>query len=160
MDLVPVDPPFQVVLVNPQIPPNTGNVARTCAVTGCGLHLVRPLGFSLDERELRRAGLDYWKDLAPEVYADWADFETRTLLGRADRLHLFTGRADQSYSAVTYAPGDFLVFGSETLGLPPALLAAYPERTRAIPMLPNQRSLNLAVAAGIAVYWALQSLSR
>jgi len=160
MDLVPLDPRLEVVLVNPQIPPNTGNVARTCAVTGCGLHLVGPLAFSLDERELRRAGLDYWKDIDPQVYADWPDFEARTLRGRADKLHLFTSHTEQRYSEATYAPGDFLVFGSETLGLPPALLTAYPQRTRAIPMLPTQRSLNLAVAAGIAVYWALQSLSR
>jgi tRNA (cytidine/uridine-2'-O-)-methyltransferase len=155
----PPDPPFQVVLVRPQIPPNTGNVARTCAVTGSRLHLVGPLGFSLGDAQLRRAGLDYWKDLAPTMYTDWLDFEARALRGRTDKLHLFAGRGAHSAFGVRYAPGDFLAFGSEDLGLPPALLEAYPDRTRAIPMLPGARSLNLAVAAGIALYEAFRSNS-
>src|SRR5512142_1329766 len=95
--LAPVDPPLQVVLVSPQIPPNTGNVARTCAVTGSALHLVGPLGFSLDAKQLRRAGLDYWEDISPEIYTDWRDFESRALKGRSERLHLFTARADRSF---------------------------------------------------------------
>ena len=90
-----LDPPLQVVLVNPLIPPNTGNVARTCAVTGCRLHLVGPLGFSLDDAALRRAGLDYWESLAPEVHRDWAGFEVGALRGRHQRLHLFTGHASE-----------------------------------------------------------------
>jgi tRNA (cytidine/uridine-2'-O-)-methyltransferase len=157
--LAPLDPPLQVVLVSPQIPPNTGNVARTCAVAGAGLHLVGPLGFDLSDRSLRRAGLDYWRDVAPEVYHDWRDFEARALRGRADRLHLFTARAGRSLFEARFAPGDFLVFGQEQLGLPPALLDAHPERCLAIPMRPGQRSLNLAVAAGVAVYEAIRTLS-
>ena len=157
--LVPLDPPLEVVLVAPQIPPNTGNVARTCAVTGCRLHLVGPLGFSLAEKDLRRAGLDYWDDVAVEVHADWPAFEAAHVRGRPERLHLFTARAERSLFTARFAPGDILVFGQEQLGLPPALVAAWPERCVTIPMLPGQRSLNLAVAAGVGVYAALRSLS-
>jgi tRNA (cytidine/uridine-2'-O-)-methyltransferase len=158
-DLPPLAPPLSVVLVAPQIPPNTGNVARTCAVTGCRLHLVGPLGFSLEEKEVRRAGLDYWDDVALEVHADWPAFEARHVAGRPGRLHLFTARAGRSLFGARFSPGDFLVFGQEQLGLPPALVAAWPDRCLSIPMLPGQRSLNLAVAAGVGVYGALASLS-
>jgi tRNA (cytidine/uridine-2'-O-)-methyltransferase len=156
--LPPLQPPLQVVLVSPQIPPNTGNVARTCAVTGCGLHLVGPLGFSLAEKDLRRAGLDYWSRVAPEVHRDWPEFEARALRGQTEKLHLFTARATRSLFEARFAPGDFLVFGHEQLGLPPALLAAWPGRQLGIPMRDGVRSLNLAVAAGVAVYTALASI--
>src|SRR5512138_3783574 len=109
--LRPPLPPLNVVLVAPQIPPNTGNVARTCAVTGSRLHLVGPLGFSLDEKQLRRAGLDYWQDVAPEIYPDWSVFEARTLRGETGRLHLFSARCERSVLSAPFAPGDFLVFG-------------------------------------------------
>jgi tRNA (cytidine/uridine-2'-O-)-methyltransferase len=159
-ELPRLDPPLQVVLVHPLIPPNTGNVARTCAVTGCGLHLVGPLGFSLDDASLRRAGLDYWEALAPRVHRDWAGFEAGELGGALDRVHLFTGRAGRSLLETRFRPGDYLVFGQEQLGLPPALLDAWPARQVAIPMRPGRRSLNLAVAVGVAVYAAFASLSR
>ncbi len=158
-DLVPPSPPLHVVLVAPQIPPNAGNVARTCAVTGCRLHLVGPLGFSLGEKELRRAGLDYWEHLDLEVHDDWPAFAARHAADGGDRLHLFTARGGRSLFEARFAPGDLLVLGQEQLGLPPALLAAWPERQVAIPMLPGRRSLNLAVAAGVAVYAALRALS-
>lgn len=158
-DLVPPSPPLHVVLVAPQIPPNTGNVARTCAVTGSRLHLVGPLGFSLEEKELRRAGLDYWDDVDVEVHADWPAFAARHAPDGGARLHLFTARGGRSLFEARFAPGDYLVLGQEQLGLPPALLAAWPERQVAIPMLPGRRSLNLAVAAGVAVYGALRALS-
>jgi tRNA (cytidine/uridine-2'-O-)-methyltransferase len=154
-----LDPPLQVVLVSPQIPPNTGNVARTCAVTGSRLHLVGPIGFSLDEKDVRRAGLDYWREVSPEVYRDWRDFEARAVRGQTEKLHLFTARAERSLFRARFAPGDFLVFGQEQLGLPPALLTAHPERLVGIPMRDGARSLNLAVAAGVAVYGALSALS-
>jgi tRNA (cytidine/uridine-2'-O-)-methyltransferase len=157
-DLLPPSPPLQIVLVSPRIPPNTGNVARTCAVTGTRLHLVGPLGFSLESKELRRAGLDYWEDLRPERYADWRDFEARALRGQSASLHLFTARAGRSLFRARFAPGDFLVFGQEQLGLPPALLDAFPDRCLGIPMLPGKRSLNLAVAVGVALYRALETL--
>jgi tRNA (cytidine/uridine-2'-O-)-methyltransferase len=162
--LLPLAPPLHVVLVAPQIPPNVGNVMRTCAVTGSRLHLVGPLGFSLDDKKLRRAGLDYWPDVQPEVYRDWPDFEARVAGadgGRAllGRLHLFTARAERSLFEAVFAPGDWLVFGQEQLGLPPALLDAWPERQVGLPMLEGQRSLNLAVAVGVGVYAALAQLA-
>jgi tRNA (cytidine/uridine-2'-O-)-methyltransferase len=156
--LAPVDPPLQVVLVAPQIPPNTGNVARTCAVTGSRLHLVGPLGFSLSDKDLRRAGLDYWEGVEVEVHDDWPAFEARHVRGRPERLHQFTAREGEGLWERRFAPGDLLVFGQEQLGLPPALLAAWPERRVSIPMRPGNRSLNLAVAAGVGVYAALRSL--
>jgi tRNA (cytidine/uridine-2'-O-)-methyltransferase len=158
-DLTAPSPPLHVVLVAPQIPPNAGNVARTCAVTGCRLHLVGPLGFSLEEKELRRAGLDYWEHVDVEVHEDWPTFAGRHVGKATDRVHLFTARAGRSLFESRFAPGDLLVFGQEQLGLPPALLAAWPDRQVSIPMLPGQRSLNLAVAAGVGVYGALRSLS-
>ena len=158
--LAPPQEPLHVVLVSPQIPPNTGNAARTCAVTGCRLHIVGPLGFSLSDKEMRRAGLDYWDDVAPELHDDWPAFEARHLRGQAGRVHLFTARAEQSLFTASFAPGDFLVFGQEQLGLPPALLDLYPERAVSIPMLPGRRSLNLAVSVGVGVYAALRFLSR
>ncbi|MGC3996032.1 MAG: tRNA (cytidine(34)-2'-O)-methyltransferase [Anaeromyxobacter sp.] len=158
--LLSLEPPLSIVLVAPQIPPNTGNVARTCAVTGTRLHLIGPLGFSLDDRHLRRAGLDYWAELDPRVHQGWAEFEAREVRGQSEKLHLFTARAASSLFEARFAPGDFLVFGHEQLGLPPALLDAWPGRQLAIPMRPGQRSLNLAVAAGIGLYAALAQLSR
>ena len=157
--LAPVEPPLQVVLVSPRIPPNTGNVARTCAVTGARLHLVGPLGFSLGEKDLRRAGLDYWSEVNPAVYRDWLEFETLALRGQTEKLHLFTARTGRSLFEARFAPGDFLVFGQEQLGLPPALLAAWPERHVSIPMREGMRSLNLAVAAGVGVYAALAGIA-
>jgi tRNA (cytidine/uridine-2'-O-)-methyltransferase len=158
--LVPPSPCLQIVLVSPQIPPNTGNVARTCAATGSRLHLVGPLGFSVESRELRRAGLDYWDGLDVERYDGWPDFEARALQGQVGRMHLFTARAGRDLLGASFAPGDFLVFGQERLGLPPALVEAWPDRCLGIPMAEGRRSLNLAVAVGVAVYQALRSLRR
>ena len=155
---LPIDPPFEIVLVSPQIPPNTGNVARTCAVTGSPLHLVAPLGFSLEEKQLRRAGLDYWKDVSLRVWASWAEFEAGMVRGQTKRLHLFTARDGRDLAQANFSPGDFLVFGHEQLGLPPALVAAHPERRVVIPMLEGKRSLNLAVAVGVGLYAALFSV--
>jgi tRNA (cytidine/uridine-2'-O-)-methyltransferase len=154
------------VLVAPQIPPNVGNVMRTCAVTGARLHLVGPLRFSLDDKQLRRAGLDYCQNVQPEVYRDWQDLEARVGAGPdggrllPGRLHLFTARAERSLFDVAFSPGDWLIFGQEQLGLPPALLDAWPDRQVGLPMLPGQRSLNLAVAVGVGVYAALAHLGR
>ncbi len=157
--LFPVAPPLQVVLVSPLIPPNTGNVARTCAVTGSSLHLVEPLGFSLAEKDVRRAGLDYWSEIAPRVHRGWPEFEATALRGQTEKLHLFTARGGRSLFEARFAPGDFLVFGQEQLGLPPALLAAHPDRQVSIPMREGMRSLNLAVAAGIGIYRALGDIA-
>ncbi len=146
--------------MSPQIPQNTGNVARTCAVTGSRLHLVGPIPFSLEEGRLRRAGLDYWRSLSPEVHAGWGDFEASVLRGQTEKLHLFSGRSARSLFSVGFAPGDLLVFGSEQDGLPPALLAAHPDRCVGIPMVAGQRSLNLASSVAVGVYRALQCISR
>jgi tRNA (cytidine/uridine-2'-O-)-methyltransferase len=154
-----------VVLVAPLIPPNVGNVMRTCAVTGSSLHLVGPLAFSLDDSKLRRAGLDYWPDVQPAVYRDWQEFEARAAAAGPPeaplpgRLHLFTAHTPRSLFAAAFAPGDYLVFGQEQLGLPPALLEAWPGRQVSIPMLPGRRSLNLAVAVGVGVYAALRQFA-
>jgi len=142
------------VLVAPEIPPNTGSIARLCAATYTRLHLVRPLGFSLDDRYLKRAGLDYWPHVDLHVYDDWAHFRA---LHRGVRLHLFSARANQSYVEASYAPGDRLVFGSETRGLPRELLAVHAADTRVIPIdSPHVRSLNLSNAVSIVVYEALR----
>ncbi len=118
-----------------------------------------PLGFSLDEKAVRRAGLDYWEDASPEVHRDWLEFEARVLRGQTEKLHLFTARGGRGLLEVSFAPGDVLVFGQEQLGLPPALLAAFAERRVVIPMREGKRSLNLAVAAGVGLYAAIASVA-
>lgn len=146
---------LHVVLVAPEIPPNTGSIARLCAATGARLHLVRPLGFSLDDRHLRRAGLDYWPYVDVHVHDSWAHF--RAARGGPARLHCFSARATRCYVAADYAPGDGLVFGSETRGLPPEILAAHAGSTYVIPIRhPHVRSLNLSNAVSIVVYEALR----
>ena len=148
--------PLQVVLVEPQIPPNTGNVARLCAATGCALHLVEPLGFRIDDRALKRAGLDYWDALGVVVHPSLDAFRAAF---PPDRLWLLTTRATRTYAGAPFARGDALVFGKETAGLPDALIAAHPERALRIPMRDDAvRSLNLATAAGIVTYAALARL--
>ena len=147
------DAPLHVVLVEPEIPPNTGNVARLCAATGCALHLVEPLGFRIDDRELKRAGLDYWDALGVVVHPSLDAFLAAFA---ADRLWLFSTRASRTYADAAFARGDALVFGKETAGLPQALLDAHPDRALRIPMRPGAvRSINLSTAAGVATYAAL-----
>jgi tRNA (cytidine/uridine-2'-O-)-methyltransferase len=144
--------PVHVVLVHPEIPPNTGNIIRLCANTGARLHLVRPLGFSLDARSVRRAGLDY-RELA-EVSEHGSLAECLAALGEP-RWFAFTTRGSVRYDAVRYADGDALVFGAETRGLPAELLADCPtERRLRIPMRSAARSLNLSNAVAVAVYEA------
>lgn len=142
----------------PEIPPNTGSIARLCAATGTRLHLIRPLGFSLDNRHLKRAGLDYWPYVDVHVHDDWQQFRHQH---RGAHMQFFSARATRSYLTARYAPGDYLVFGSETKGLPPALLAAHRNDTYVIPIFsPHVRSLNLSNAASIVVYEALRQLGR
>ena len=154
--LVPPAPPLGLVLVHPQIPPNTGNVARLCAVTGCRLHLVEPLGFSVADKDLRRAGLDYWEQVLARLHRDVAAWEAEAPW---PRVHLFTAKARRTLWEAELRPGDHLVFGSEPDGLPEDLLARHPEATVAIPQLPGARSLNLSTAVGIAAYEALRQIS-
>jgi tRNA (cytidine/uridine-2'-O-)-methyltransferase len=150
------DAPFHIVLVEPQIPPNTGNTARLCAATGCALHLVEPLGFSIDSRALKRAGLDYWDKLAIAVHPSLE----HALKHFGERIWFFSTRAEQHYDKAPYRRGDALIFGKETSGLPERILQQYQERCVRIPMLAHQvRSLNLSTAVGIATYGALASLN-
>ncbi len=135
---------FNVVLVAPEIPANTGNIGRTCVVTGSRLHLVEPLGFSLDERALRRAGLGYWESLDVTVHRSWEAFLESA--GPDARLHLLTKKARRTYAEAHYENGDYLVFGCESVGLPEELLAAAPQLCERIPMLPDARSLENADA--------------
>jgi tRNA (cytidine/uridine-2'-O-)-methyltransferase len=151
------DAPLHVVLVEPEIPPNTGNVARLCAATGCALHLVEPLGFRIDDRELKRAGLDYWDALAVVVHPS---LEALLETFAPPRLWLLSTHAQRPYTDAEFARGDALVFGKETAGLPRALLDAHPERALRIPMRDGAvRSLNLSTAVGIVTYAALARLS-
>jgi tRNA (cytidine/uridine-2'-O-)-methyltransferase len=150
------DAPLHIVLVEPEIPPNTGNVARLCAATGCALHLVEPLGFRIDDRELKRAGLDYWNALHvvvhPSLDAFFDAFDPA-------RCWLLSTRAKRSYHGAPFARGDALVFGKETAGLPQAVIDAHPDRAIRIPMRPGLvRSINLSTAVGVVTYAALGSL--
>lgn len=141
-----------VVLVHPEIPPNTGNAIRLCANTGTPLHLVAPLGFSMDDRQLRRAGLDYHEMAEVRVHGDWAACEA-ALPGR--RFLAFTTRGAARFDQVAYRPDDVLVFGAETAGLPASVLAGFPaDRQVRLPMVAGNRSLNLSNAVAVAVFEA------
>jgi tRNA (cytidine/uridine-2'-O-)-methyltransferase len=152
--LKPSENPFHLVLVSPQIPPNTGNVARLCAVTGCKLELVEPLGFSIGDKELKRAGLDYWDKVFLKLHPSYDAYLAST---PGARRFLFSARAQTSMWEARFEPGDHLVFGSETKGLAPEVLAAG-GTPLTIPMLEERRSLNLSTAVGIASYEALRQI--
>ena len=144
---------FNVVLVEPEIPPNTGNVGRLCLATRSTLHLVKPFGFSLDDRQLRRAGLDYWTEVRLQL---WDSFESLQQAQCADTRYFFlTTKARRSYYSANFRDGDFLVFGRETKGLPHKLLAANADNCITIPMH-GTRSLNLATAVAIVLFEAVR----
>ncbi len=156
----PLERPFQVVLVEPEIPPNTGAVARTCAATRSPLHLVGPLGFRIDEASVRRAGIDYWHLVEIHRHSTLHEFaQTHAAEGRQARLHLFASAAKRSYLDADFQPGDALVFGKESVGLAPELIDAYPDRVWAIPTLGPVRSLNLSNAVSIVLYEALRAVN-
>jgi tRNA (cytidine/uridine-2'-O-)-methyltransferase len=144
---------FNVVLIEPEIPPNTGNIGRLCLATGSTLHLVKPLGFAIDDSTLKRAGLDYWKEVDVRIWDSFTHFQ-QTQDSNA-RLFLLTTKSDQPYYDVRFRPGDFLVFGRETKGLPEALLAAHSKQLLTIPMQ-GTRSLNLATAVAIVLFEAIR----
>lgn len=148
----PLDDPFHVVLVEPEIPPNTGAVARTCAATRSPLHLVGPLGFSIDEHAVRRAGVDYWHLVDIEEHTSFDAFEKSNL---SRRFHFFSANATRSYLEAGFRPGDALVFGCESVGLPQSILTGR-DLVWAIPTLGPVRSLNLSNAVSIVVYEALR----
>ncbi len=145
---------FRIVLVEPEIPPNTGNVIRLAANTGCELHLIEPLGFSMDDKLLRRAGLDYHECARVRRHANWAAFLAAMQPDPA-RLFAFTTRGSHLLGEQTWHAGDWLVFGCETRGMDPALREQFPTTQRVrLPMLPDQRSLNLSNAVAVAVFEA------
>ena len=144
---------FHIVLVEPEIPQNTGNIARTCAATGCSLHLVRPLGFEISDKQLKRAGLDYWHLVSVQMHDS---LEEVLALYPDANAYFFTTKAQKTYADVKYREGDLLVFGKETRGLPEELLVARQEGCVRIPMREESRSLNLSNAAAIAVFEALR----
>jgi tRNA (cytidine/uridine-2'-O-)-methyltransferase len=153
--------PFHVVLVEPEIPPNTGNVARLCAATCCPLHLVGKLGFSIDAQAVRRAGLDYWPLVEVHTHPDLAAAEAAvraTACTGTPRTWFFSGKARRSYLDTAFSPGDALVFGKESVGLDDALLASRADSVVGIPTLGAVRSLNLANSVAIAVYEALRQI--
>ena len=144
---------FNIVLVEPEIPQNTGNIARTCAATGCTLHLVKPLGFEISDRYLKRAGLDYWHLADVKIYEN---FEELCQKHPGARFRFYTTKARRRHTDADYREGDFLVFGRETRGLDEELLLAHPDECVRIPMIGEARSLNLSNAAAVAVYEALR----
>jgi tRNA (cytidine/uridine-2'-O-)-methyltransferase len=151
---------LSVVLYEPEIPPNTGNIARTCAATGTDLHLIKPLGFSLSDRYLKRAGLDYWQDVLLTVHESWESFRATMAPPAgwdAAPPYLFTTKGKDPYTSITpqtdpEGPQRYLLFGPETRGLPPEVLATWPDSHYRIPMRPGQRSLNLSNTVAIVLY--------
>lgn len=147
-------PPFNVVLVEPEIPPNTGSIARLCGATDTVLHLVHPLGFDTDDKHLKRAGLDYWQHVR---IVHWSNLEEFLAAQDENRLYFLSKKTQRPYTAISFTPGDFLIFGRETKGLPAEILELYADRCLLIPMSnPHIRSLNLAQAAAIVLYEALR----
>ena len=149
---------FHIVLVAPEIPQNTGNIGRICVDTGCALHLVKPYGFILDDKHLRRAGMDYWHHLEVHEYETWEDFLSRN---PDAQLRFFSTRGEKSYWEIDYPDGVFLVFGSESHGLPAAFYERYREQLCTIPM-PGKfsRSLNLANSVALGIYEGLRQNRR
>ncbi len=149
---------FNIVLVEPEIPPNTGSIARLCGATNTILHLVRPLGFSTDDKHLKRAGLDYWKFVDIRY---WDSFDVFLEAQNENKLFFLTTKTSKSYTDAKFKKGDFLIFGKETKGLPEDILDLYADRCFTLPMEnPNIRSLNLAMTAGIVLYEALRKAQK
>lgn len=145
---------FEIALYEPEIPPNTGNIMRLCANTGCRLHLIHPLGFSLDEKQVKRAGMDY-RDLA--VVHEHDNFAAFNLAMQDKRVFALSTKVNTRYTDVAFQPGDVLLFGPETRGLPEALLLSLPDELKLrVPMLPDSRSMNLSNTVAVVVYEALR----
>lgn len=144
---------FNITLVEPEIPANTGNIARTCSVTGCSLHLIEPLGFSIDDKHLKRAGLDYWHSLDIHIYKDLEEYLAKT---DPELLYMATTKGAVRHTEVSLPKGAHLVFGKETKGLPVWLLNTRPKQCFRIPMLNDARSLNLSNSVAIVVYEAFR----
>ncbi len=145
---------FNIVLVTPQIPNNTGAIGRLCVNTGSSLHLIKPIGFDIDEKAVRRAGLDYWHKIDLHVWESIDDFMSAH--PNKERFFFATTKTDRPYFEVDFQEGDYLLFGSETSGIPTEILNAFPEQTMTIPMTKEGRSLNLAISSGIILYEAIK----
>ena len=146
---------LNIVLVEPEIPQNCGNIARTCAATGCRLHLIRPLGFDISEKAVKRAGLDYWHLVEVIDYENLSDFFAKN---RVEQMWCLSTKAPRSYTEASFSDGCYLFFGKETKGLPEDFLEAHRERCIRLPMRPEARSLNLSNSVAITVYEALRQL--
>lgn len=144
---------MHIVLHQPEIPANTGNIGRTCVATGTGLHLIEPLGFRLNEKELKRAGMDYWQQLDVRRYVNFTEFRQAH---PAARIWMATTKAKRAYTEVRFAPEDYIMFGKESAGIPEEILVDHEETCIRIPMLPTIRSLNLSNAVAIVLYEALR----
>ncbi|NLX18493.1 MAG: tRNA (cytidine(34)-2'-O)-methyltransferase [Desulfobulbus sp.] len=151
-------PALHIVLVEPEIPPNTGSIARLCGATNTVLDLIHPLGFAVDNKHLKRAGLDYW----PQVQIKhWENLDAFLQVQDEDRLYFLTTKSSRPYTDAHFKPGDMIIFGKETKGLPENILHLYSDRCLTIPMCnPNIRSLNLAMAAGIVLYEVLRQINK
>ncbi|MBS4829611.1 MAG: tRNA (cytidine(34)-2'-O)-methyltransferase [Eisenbergiella sp.] len=148
---------LNIVLHQPEIPANTGNIGRTCVATGAVLHLIEPLGFSLDEKHLKRAGMDYWHLLDVRRYVNFEDFLAKNpAVGKSAKLWLATTKAHQVYSDVSFGPDDYIMFGKESAGIPEEILVEHEEGCIRIPMREDIRSLNLSNSAAIVLYEALR----
>ena len=144
---------MNIVLLEPEIPSNTGNIGRTCVITNTKLHLIKPLGFSTDDKSLKRAGLDYWKDLDVTYYDNFEDFISKN---KNIKLYMATTKAKNMYTEVNYGPDDFIMFGKETAGIPEEILLEHPEECVRIPMDERYRSLNLSNSVSIILFEALR----
>lgn len=147
---------LHVVLIEPEIPQNTGNIARLCVAAGARLHLVGPLGFSIDDKTVKRAGMDYWEKLDLRTWSAFSELRNEHPGGR---FWLLSSKVEHPYWDVAFRDGDFLVFGRESKGLPASLLAAHPEEALTIPMTEGTRSINLATSAGIVLYEAVRQIT-
>lgn len=144
---------FNIVLIEPEIPQNTGNIVRTCSATSCKLHLIKPLGFNVDEKSVRRAGLDYWNDVDISYYDNYSDFLNKN---PDAKIYYSTTKANKNHSQVNYCENDFIAFGKETKGIPEEILRDNIENCIRIPMIENKRSLNLANSVSIVIYEAFR----
>ena len=144
---------LNIVLYEPEIPPNTGNIGRTCVATGTKLHLIEPLGFSLSEKALKRAGMDYWSQLEVERYVNYEDFLQRN---PGAKIYMATTKAKKIYSEASYEPDCYIMFGKESAGIPEEILVEHPEECVRIPMIGETRSLNLSNSVAIVLYEALR----
>ena len=144
---------MHIVLHQPEIPGNTGNIGRTCVATGTSLHLIEPLGFRLDEKSIRRAGMDYWEHLEVSRYMNFTDFQEKH---PGAKIWMATTKAKRTYTEVTYSPDDYIMFGKESAGIPEEILVEHEDNCIRIPMLPAIRSLNLSNSVAVVLYEALR----